>query len=39
MDFTQNKRLKQITENTIIIGVDVAKYKHVAVLWMIVESI
>lgn len=30
MDFTQNKRLKQITENTIIIGVDVAKYKHVA---------
>ncbi len=30
MDFTQNKRLMQITENTLIIGVDIAKHKHVA---------
>lgn len=30
MDFTQNQRLSQITEETLIIGVDVAKHKHVA---------
>jgi transposase len=30
MDFTQNERLDQITENTLIIGIDVAKHKHVA---------
>lgn len=30
MDFTQNERLAQITEETIIIGIDVAKHKHVA---------
>lgn len=30
MDFTQNERLAQITEKTIIIGIDVAKHKHVA---------
>jgi transposase len=30
LDFTQNQRLKQITENTLIIGVDIAKQKHVA---------
>lgn len=30
MDFTQNKRLSKLLKNTIIIGVDVAKYKHVA---------
>ncbi|GGB44029.1 IS110 family transposase [Lentibacillus populi] len=30
MDFTQNERLGQITEKTIIIGIDVAKRKHVA---------
>src|SRR5690625_2549673 len=30
MDFTQNHRLAQITENTLIIGVDIAKRKHVA---------
>ncbi|GEN56112.1 hypothetical protein GCM10012290_07340 [Halolactibacillus alkaliphilus] len=30
MDFTQNQRLMQITENTLIIGVDIAKRKHVA---------
>lgn len=30
MDFTQNERLAQITDNTLIIGIDVAKDKHVA---------
>ena len=30
MDFTQNQRLMQINENTLIIGVDIAKRKHVA---------
>lgn len=30
MDFTQNQRIMQITENTLIIGVDIAKRKHVA---------
>lgn len=30
MDFTQNERLAQITEETLIIGIDVAKHKHVA---------
>ncbi|OIU71523.1 IS110 family transposase [Rossellomorea aquimaris] len=30
MDFTQNKRLKQINEHTLIIGIDIAKHKHVA---------
>ncbi len=30
MDFTQNERLAQINEQTLIIGVDVAKRKHVA---------
>lgn len=30
MDSTQNSRLEQITEQTLIIGVDVAKKKHVA---------
>nr|WP_254901157.1 IS110 family transposase [Tuberibacillus sp. Marseille-P3662] len=30
MDFTQNNRLAQINEQTLIIGVDVAKRKHVA---------
>ncbi len=30
MDFTQNKRIAQVNEQTLIIGVDVAKRKHVA---------
>lgn len=30
MDFTQNNRLEQITDKTLIIGIDVAKDKHVA---------
>ncbi|KPH68447.1 MULTISPECIES: IS110 family transposase [Bacillaceae] len=30
MDFTQNNRLAQITTHTLIIGIDVAKHKHVA---------
>lgn len=30
MDFTQNNRLAQITAQTLIIGVDIAKHKHVA---------
>ncbi len=30
MDFTQNARLAQITDQTLIVGVDVAKKKHVA---------
>ena len=30
MDFTQNERLKQINEQTLIIGIDIAKHKHVA---------
>lgn len=30
MDFTQNNRLAQITEQTLIIGIDIAKRKHVA---------
>lgn len=30
MDFTQNQRLAQMNDRTLIIGVDVAKHKHVA---------
>lgn len=30
MDFTQNQRLMQINEQTLIIGIDIAKHKHVA---------
>ncbi|WP_282154397.1 IS110 family transposase [Cytobacillus gottheilii] len=30
MDITQNERIKQINEHTLIIGVDIAKYRHVA---------
>lgn len=30
MDFTQNNRLAQINEQTLIIGIDIAKRKHVA---------
>jgi len=30
MDFTQNERLNQINEQTLIIGIDIAKHKHVA---------
>lgn len=30
MDFTQNRRLEQITDKTLIIGIDIAKHKHVA---------
>jgi len=30
MDFTQNERISQIHEQTLIIGVDIAKHKHVA---------
>jgi len=30
MDFTQNNRLAQINEQTLIIGIDIAKHKHVA---------
>jgi len=30
MDFTQNERLNQMTEKTLIIGIDVTKHKHVA---------
>lgn len=30
MDFTQNKRIAQVNEQSLIIGVDVAKHKHVA---------
>ncbi|MFS0865683.1 IS110 family transposase [Fredinandcohnia sp. 179-A 10B2 NHS] len=30
MDFTQNQRLMQINEHTLIIGIDIAKHKHVA---------
>jgi transposase len=30
MDITQNERLRQINEHTLIIGIDIAKYNHVA---------
>ncbi|KPD09286.1 transposase, partial [Aneurinibacillus migulanus] len=30
MNYTQNQRISQITESTLIIGIDIAKYKHVA---------
>ncbi|REE67040.1 transposase IS116/IS110/IS902 family protein [Paenibacillus taihuensis] len=30
MNFNQNERINQITSSTLIIGVDIAKYKHVA---------
>lgn len=30
MNYTQNRRIEQITENTLIVGVDIAKAKHVA---------
>jgi transposase len=30
MNYTQNQRISQITESTLIIGVDIAKHKHVA---------
>lgn len=30
MHFTQNERINQITSSTLIVGVDIAKFKHVA---------
>jgi hypothetical protein len=30
MNYNQNKKIAQITSETLIIGVDIAKYKHVA---------
>ena len=30
MNYTQQRRIEQITENTLIVGVDIAKAKHVA---------
>jgi len=30
MNYTQRQRIQQITENTLIIGADIAKFKHVA---------
>lgn len=30
MNYTQQRRIEQITENTLIIGIDIAKAKHVA---------
>ncbi|OME91170.1 IS110 family transposase [Paenibacillus sp. FSL H7-0331] len=30
MNFTQNERINQITSSTLIVGVDIAKFKHVA---------
>jgi len=30
MDYNQNEKIAQITSQTLIIGVDIAKYKHVA---------
>ena len=30
MNYNQNEKIAQITSRTLIIGVDIAKYKHVA---------
>ncbi|TCM90823.1 hypothetical protein EV294_110180, partial [Paenibacillus sp. BK033] len=30
MNSTQNERINQITSSTLIVGVDIAKFKHVA---------
>ncbi|SHK54345.1 Transposase, partial [Tepidibacter formicigenes DSM 15518] len=30
MNYTQNKKISQITESTLIIGIDIAKHSHVA---------
>lgn len=30
MNYTQNRKISQINENTLIIGVDIAKYTHIA---------
>ncbi|MGF7036665.1 transposase [Paenibacillus mucilaginosus] len=30
MNFTQNERINQITSSTLIVGVDIAKFNHVA---------
>jgi len=30
MNYSQNKKILQLTDKTLIIGVDIAKYKHVA---------
>lgn len=30
MNYNQNEKIAQITSETLIIGVDIAKYKHVA---------
>lgn len=30
MNFTQNDKLNQVTEDTLVVGIDIAKYKHVA---------
>jgi hypothetical protein len=30
MNYSQNQRISQITESTLIVGVDIAKHKHVA---------
>jgi len=34
MNYTQNQKIKQITPSTLIIGIDIAKDKHVAALRM-----
>jgi transposase len=31
MNYNQNEKIAQITYQTLIIGVDIAKYKHVAI--------
>ncbi|MGX1983939.1 hypothetical protein EDD69_11944, partial [Thermolongibacillus altinsuensis] len=30
MNYNRNSKIRQITEQTLIIGVDIAKHKHVA---------
>jgi len=30
MNYNQQRRIQQLTENTLIVGADIAKYKHVA---------
>jgi len=30
MNYNQNRKISEITENTLIVGVDIGKHKHVA---------
>ncbi len=34
MNCTQNRKIEQVTEQILVIGMDIAKHKHYAAWWM-----